>query len=257
MALPRHSRSPPAAPRSTRYRQRAPSYQAIDQRGVKRPQGSACDIGAFEFAVHRRSRSPLPPTAPATRLGSIVSPLTAAAKAGSPARYATCKGTVANRRPIDTSSIGTKSLHRHRHRQGRESDHQDRQLHGHGLATHALLRSDQAIISAAYSPTVRRVRRRSRRSTAIFTRSSTCLRRAGRRIRAALASSAADGRGLLPSELTPLCPPCLRAPASRLAPARLGRGLELGRGRDRALHGLVGGHRDRLPVVVDVEPFAH
>jgi len=47
------------------------------------------------------------------------------------------------------------------------------------------------------------------------------------------------------------------APALWRAPAWLRWGLEHGRGRDRALHGLAGGDCDRLPVVVDLELLAH
>jgi hypothetical protein len=83
---------------------------ATDQRGVKRPQGSACDIGAFELAA--------PPqitiTSPANRanyaLGSTVLAAYRCREGGITSTIATCTGTVANGRAIDTSSTGTKQF---------------------------------------------------------------------------------------------------------------------------------------------------
>jgi hypothetical protein len=82
---------------------------ATDQRGVKRPQGPKCDIGAYEFALptitihspgdgakyEQRSRVLASFTCSE---GAITSPI------------ATCKGTVANGQPVKTSTIGTKSF---------------------------------------------------------------------------------------------------------------------------------------------------
>ena len=80
-----------------------------DQRGVHRPQGRACDIGAFEFAT---------PTV------TIVSPLDGAhytrgnrvfarfscAEAGFASLIRSCLGTVSSGAPINTSKTGTKSF---------------------------------------------------------------------------------------------------------------------------------------------------
>jgi hypothetical protein len=80
---------------------------ATDQRGVKRPQGSACDIGAFEFATPQ-----ITITSPADganyTLGSTVLAAYRCREGAITSPIATCKGTVADGRPIDTSSTGTK-----------------------------------------------------------------------------------------------------------------------------------------------------
>jgi hypothetical protein len=82
---------------------------ATDQRGVKRPQGNACDIGAFEFATPQ-----ITITAPANgasyALGSTVLAAYGCSEGGITSPIATCTGTVANGQPIDTSSTGTKSF---------------------------------------------------------------------------------------------------------------------------------------------------
>jgi hypothetical protein len=82
---------------------------ATDQRGVKRPQGPKCDVGAYEFATptiainsprsgakYKRSSRVL--AAFKCSEGGITSPIT------------TCKGTVANGQPFNTSTLGTKSF---------------------------------------------------------------------------------------------------------------------------------------------------
>jgi hypothetical protein len=82
---------------------------ATDQRGVRRPQGKACDIGAFEFALptikiisprHRASyerRSRILARFHC-REGGIVSPI------------ASCRATVRRGHEINTRSVGTKSF---------------------------------------------------------------------------------------------------------------------------------------------------
>ena len=81
---------------------------ATDQRGVKRPQGSACDIGAFEFATPQ-----ITITAPAAgasyTLGSTVLAGYRCIEGRITSPIATCKGTAATGQPIDTSSAGTKT----------------------------------------------------------------------------------------------------------------------------------------------------
>ena len=81
---------------------------AVDQRGVKRPQGSACDIGAFEFATPQITITT--PAAASYTLGSTVLAAYGCSEGGITSPIATCKGTVANGLPIDTSSIGTKAF---------------------------------------------------------------------------------------------------------------------------------------------------
>ena len=82
---------------------------AIDQRGVKRPQGSACDIGAFEFAVPQITITS-PADGASYTLDSIVLATYGCSEGGITSPIATCNGTVANGQPIDTSSTGTKSF---------------------------------------------------------------------------------------------------------------------------------------------------
>jgi hypothetical protein len=82
---------------------------ATDQRGVKRPQGRACDIGAFEFAQPR-----ITITAPANGAsytkGSTALAAYTCNEGGITSPIATCTGTVATGHPIDTSSTGLKSF---------------------------------------------------------------------------------------------------------------------------------------------------
>jgi hypothetical protein len=82
---------------------------ATDQRGVKRPQGSACDIGAFELATPQ-----ITITSPADganyTLGSTVLAAYRCREGGITSTIATCTGTVANGHAIDTSSTGTKQF---------------------------------------------------------------------------------------------------------------------------------------------------
>ena len=80
---------------------------ATDQRGVKRPQGSACDIGAFEFATPQITITSPADGATYTQ-GSIALAAYSCSEGEMTSPIATCKGTVANGRPIDTSSTGIK-----------------------------------------------------------------------------------------------------------------------------------------------------
>jgi hypothetical protein len=82
---------------------------AADQRGVKRPQGSACDIGAFEFATPQITITS-PANGASYTLGSTVLAAYRCGEGGITSPIATCNGTVANGQPIDTSSTGTKSF---------------------------------------------------------------------------------------------------------------------------------------------------
>ena len=82
---------------------------ATDQRGVGRPQGRACDIGAFESAIPVVSIiSPL-------RSGSYARGLRITAQfrcseGGTSSPIAACRGTVRSGHAIDTRSVGTKSF---------------------------------------------------------------------------------------------------------------------------------------------------
>ena len=107
---------------------------ATDQRGVKRPQGSACDIGAFEFATPQ-----ITITSPADGATYTQGSIALAAyqlqrgRDHEPDRHLQGHG---RKRPADRHLLDRhQTLHGHRYRQGRQPDHQDHQLHGHGLAT--------------------------------------------------------------------------------------------------------------------------
>jgi hypothetical protein len=80
---------------------------ATDERGVKRPQGSACDIGAFEFATPQITITS-PADGASYTLGSTVLAAYRCSEGGVTTPIASRKGTVANGQPIDTSSTGTK-----------------------------------------------------------------------------------------------------------------------------------------------------
>jgi CSLREA domain-containing protein len=82
---------------------------AHDQRGVKRPQGPKCDIGSYEFAVPSVIiASPHDGAKYERRSHVLASFRCSEGLIASP--IATCRGTVANGRPIDTSTVGTKTF---------------------------------------------------------------------------------------------------------------------------------------------------
>jgi CSLREA domain-containing protein len=82
---------------------------ATDQRGVSRPQGSACDIGAFEFAVPKISIS-APKNGARYKKGSRVRASYRCTEGGILSPIASCTGAVPDGHRIDTSSLGTKSF---------------------------------------------------------------------------------------------------------------------------------------------------
>jgi hypothetical protein len=82
---------------------------ATDQRGVKRPQDSACDIGAFEFATPHIIISS-PATGASYTLGLTVLAAYQCSEGAISSPIATCHGKATNGEPIDTSSTGTKSF---------------------------------------------------------------------------------------------------------------------------------------------------
>ena len=84
-----------------------------DQRGVVRPQGAGCDIGAFE--LEQDSTAPtITITTPAEGatylLGQVVIADYACQDEAGGSGLASCEGDVPNGSPIDTSSVGSKSF---------------------------------------------------------------------------------------------------------------------------------------------------
>lgn len=76
-----------------------------DQRGIPRPQGKACDIGAFEFAVPTITITT--PMGGATyKQGQVVKAAYSCTEGGFRSFVATCEGTVARGKPIATASKG-------------------------------------------------------------------------------------------------------------------------------------------------------
>jgi hypothetical protein len=82
---------------------------AIDQRGVHRPQGPRCDIGAFEFA-----RPEIAIKTPADnahyRRGARVLASYSCSEAGFTSFVASCLGTVRNGKRINTATLGKRSF---------------------------------------------------------------------------------------------------------------------------------------------------
>ncbi len=78
-----------------------------DQRGVRRPQGGACDIGAFEFAVPQISII-RPRNRGSYERGSHIRAAFRCTEGGIASPIATCKATVRRGRGINTRSVGTK-----------------------------------------------------------------------------------------------------------------------------------------------------
>ena len=81
----------------------------IDQRGVHRPQGKACDIGAFEFATPA-IRITSPRGGAHYKNGKRVLAAFRCAEAGSGGLIRSCVGTVHSGRPINTAKPGAKSF---------------------------------------------------------------------------------------------------------------------------------------------------
>jgi CSLREA domain-containing protein len=80
-----------------------------DQRGVPRPQGRACDIGAFEFGLP--SITITKPAAGATyRRGRVVRARYRCSEGGRSGFVARCSGPVASGKPIPTSTVGRKTF---------------------------------------------------------------------------------------------------------------------------------------------------
>lgn len=79
---------------------------ATDQRGVRRPQGRACDIGAYEFAIPRITM--IAPFGGASyERGSRVTARFRCDEGGVASTVATCSGSVARGRAIGTGRLGT------------------------------------------------------------------------------------------------------------------------------------------------------
>ncbi len=79
---------------------------ATDQRGVRRPQGAACDIGAYEFAAPQITIG-APFQGASYERGSKVAARFRCAEGGVTSAIATCSGTVAPRHTIATGRLGT------------------------------------------------------------------------------------------------------------------------------------------------------
>jgi CSLREA domain-containing protein len=80
-----------------------------DQRGLPRPQGSACDIGAFEVATPVATISS-PADGARYRRGQAVLAAFACSEAGGAGFVATCLGTIPDGRPVDTATLGSKQF---------------------------------------------------------------------------------------------------------------------------------------------------
>ena len=80
---------------------------ATDQRGVRRPEGRACDIGAFEFAVPQITII-RPGNRASYEHDSRVRARFRCTEGGITSPIATCRATVRAGRGIDTRSVGTK-----------------------------------------------------------------------------------------------------------------------------------------------------
>ena len=80
---------------------------ARDQRGVRRPQGKECDIGAFEFALPRITLI-APRRGASYRRGSRVGARFRCSEGGISSPIVACRGSVPRGHPIDTHSDGTK-----------------------------------------------------------------------------------------------------------------------------------------------------
>src|SRR5205807_1292901 len=80
-----------------------------DQRGVRRPQGRACDIGAYELARPTITiSSPLPRGS--YRLGARVLAHFHCDEGGIASAIATCRGSVRGGRAVSTGRVGTERL---------------------------------------------------------------------------------------------------------------------------------------------------
>jgi hypothetical protein len=81
----------------------------IDQRGVQRPQGPKCDIGAYEFAIPTIAIQSPRAGARYKRHSRVLASFTCS-EGGITSPIATCRGTAANGRPVNTSTLGLNSF---------------------------------------------------------------------------------------------------------------------------------------------------
>lgn len=82
---------------------------ATDQRGASRPQGSACDIGAFELAAPTVTIA-TPAAGGIYPQGASVASAYSCEEGGIASAIASCTGTAAEGQAIDTGSPGTKTF---------------------------------------------------------------------------------------------------------------------------------------------------
>jgi hypothetical protein len=80
---------------------------ASDQRGVRRPQGKECDIGAFEFALPRITIT-APRRGGSYRRGSRIGARFRCSEGGITSPIVACRGSIPRGHPINTRSSGTK-----------------------------------------------------------------------------------------------------------------------------------------------------
>jgi CSLREA domain-containing protein len=106
---------------------------STDQRGVKRPQGSACDIGAFEFATPQITITS-PTTDASETIGSTVLAANQCSARRDHERDRDRQGTGANGQPIETSSTGTKHFTVTATEKADNRTPTTVQVHGHGQA---------------------------------------------------------------------------------------------------------------------------
>jgi hypothetical protein len=86
---------------------------ATDQRGISRPQGAGCDIGAYESGLESIAPT-ITITTPADGaiydLGQVITADYACQDEAGGSGLASCVGTVPNGSPIDTGSVGAKTF---------------------------------------------------------------------------------------------------------------------------------------------------
>jgi CSLREA domain-containing protein len=96
----------PGSPAIDRIPRRSGNCPATDQRGVHRPQGRACDIGAYEFAIPEIIVT-APPGNGSYERGSRVIARFRCQEGGVTSTIASCRGSVRPGHPIPTRRLGS------------------------------------------------------------------------------------------------------------------------------------------------------
>jgi hypothetical protein len=102
----------PGSPAINKVPKNGAGCPATDQRTVRRPQGPACDIGAFEFA-RPKIQIDTPRNKARYKRGARVQAFYVCREGTNPpapSPIASCKGTVPNGRRINTRTLGRKSF---------------------------------------------------------------------------------------------------------------------------------------------------